>query len=107
MPTQRKGLKKVVVVLAACSLAWVIGATLFYESGDLNPAGVIPGLGSLIALWGAVRSEAGVMWVGTGIVLFTAVAFLFSVGLIVAPAAVILVIGSIVLSRGVSAEHTS
>jgi hypothetical protein len=40
------------------------------------------------------------MWFGTGVVLVSAVAFVFSVGPAVAPAALALVVGSFVLSRG-------
>jgi hypothetical protein len=40
------------------------------------------------------------MWLGTAVVVVSAVAFVFSIGLVVAPAAVVLVIGSLVLARG-------
>jgi len=91
--------EKAAVAIAACAVAWVVGATMFYRSGGLNTAGVLPSAGCLISLWGALRSDALLMWVGTGVVLVLAVAFVFSVGLVVAPAGVALVLGSILLAR--------
>jgi len=91
--------EKAAVAIAACAVAWVVGATVFYRSGGLNTAGLLPSAGCLIALWGALRSDARLMWFGTGVVLVSAVAFVFSVGLAVAPAGVALVLGSILLAR--------
>jgi hypothetical protein len=91
--------EKVAVTIAACALTWVVGATLFYRSGDLNTAGLLPSAGCLIALWGAFRSDAWLMWFGTGVVVVSAVAFVFSVGLVVAPAGMVLVLGSLLLAR--------
>lgn len=91
--------EKLAVAIAACAVAWVVGATTFYRSGGLNTAGLLPSAGCLIALWGAFRSDPGPMWFGTGVVLVSAVAFVFSVGLAVAPAGVGLVLGSILLAR--------
>lgn len=90
--------EKAAVAIAACAVAWVVGATMFYGSGGLNPAGLIPTVGCLIALWGAFRSDTRLMWFGTGVVVVSALAFVFSVGLAVAPAAVALVIGSFLLT---------
>jgi hypothetical protein len=73
---------------------------LVYRSGGLNPAGLVPSLGCVVALWGAVRSDTSLMWLGTAVVVVSAVAFVFSIGLVVAPAAVVLLIGSLVLARG-------
>jgi hypothetical protein len=97
MSEARSRNEKAAVAIAACALAWVVGATLFYRSGGLNPAGVLPSAACLIALWGALRSDARLMWLTTVVVLVLAVVFVFSVGLIVAPAGVALVVGSIFL----------
>ena len=91
--------EKAAVAIAACAVAWVVGATMFHRSGGLNTAGLLPSAGCLIALWGALRSDARLLWFGTGVVLVSAVAFVFSVGLAVAPAEVALVLGSILLAR--------
>jgi hypothetical protein len=91
--------EKLAVTIAACALAWVVGATMFYGSGDLNTAGLLPSAGCLIALWGAFRSDARLMWFGTGVVVVSAVVFVFSVGLVVAPAGIALVVGSLLLVR--------
>lgn len=99
MAGQRTPLEKAAVAIAACCLVWVVGATSFFSSGGLNSAGLIPSLGCLVALWGAIRSDSRLMWVGTAIVLVSAVALLFSVGLVVAPAAGLLLIGSLGLSH--------
>jgi hypothetical protein len=93
-------IRKVAIAIAAACVAWVVGVTLFYRSGGINPAGVVPSLGCLTALWGSVRSDSRLMWFGTGVVLVSAVAFVFSVGPAVAPTALALVVGSFVLSRG-------
>jgi len=91
--------EKAAVAIAACAVAWVVGTTMFYRSGRLNTAGLLPSAGCLIALWGALGSDARLLWFGTGVVLVSAVAFVFSVGLTVAPAGVALVLGSILLAR--------
>jgi len=91
---------KAAVAIAACCAAWVAGATLVYRSGGLNPAGLVPSLGCLVALWGAVRSDTSLMWLGTAVVIVSAVLFVFSIGLVVAPAALVLVVGSLVLAHG-------
>lgn len=91
--------EKIAVTTAACALAWVVGASMFYRSGDLNTAGLLPTAGCLVALWGAFRSDARLMWFGTGVVVVSAVAFVFSVGLVVAPAGIVLVLGSVLLPR--------
>ena len=72
---------------------------MFYKTGGMNSAGLLPAVGCLVALSGAVRSDTKVMWFGTGVVLVSAVALLFSVGLAVAPAGVALVLASMLLSR--------
>ncbi|HSJ83463.1 MAG TPA: hypothetical protein VLA91_06565 [Acidimicrobiia bacterium] len=100
MSAQRTRHGKAAVTVAACCAAWVAGATLVYRSGGLNPAGLVPSLGCLVALWGAVRSDTRLMWFGTAVVAASAVTFVFSIGLVVAPAAVVLVVGSLVLARG-------
>lgn len=99
MAQQRTPMERAALVIAACCLVWVVGATLFLSSGGLNSAGLIPSLGCLVALWGAIRSDSQLMWFGTAIVVVSAVAFVFSVGLVVAPAAVLLLIGSLGLSH--------
>jgi len=91
--------EKAAVVIAASAVAWVVGATMFYRSGGLNAAGLLPSAGCLLALWGALRSDARLMWLATGVVLVLAVVFVFSVGLVVAPAGAALVLGSILLAR--------
>ena len=91
--------EKAAVAIAACAVAWVVGTTMFYRSGRLNTAGLLPSAGCLIALWGALGSDARLLWFGTGVVLVSAVAFVFSVGLTVVPAGVALVLGSILLAR--------
>jgi len=100
MSQQRTRHGKAAVTIAACCVAWVVGSTLVYRSGGLNPAGLVPSLGCVVALWGAVRSDTSLMWLGTAVVVVSAVAFVFSIGLLVAPAAVVLLIGSLVLARG-------
>ena len=99
MSAGRSRNEKAAVAIAACALAWVAGATMFYRSGGLNTAGLLPGAGCLIALWGALRSDAQIMWFGTGVVLVLAVALIFSVGLAIAPAGLALVLSSILLAR--------
>jgi hypothetical protein len=59
-------IRKVAIAIAAACVAWVVGVTLFYRSGGINPAGVVPSLGCLTALWGSVRSDSSLMWFGTG-----------------------------------------
>lgn len=99
MSEERSQKEKAVVAIAVCAVVWVVGATMFYRSGGFNTAGLLPSVGCLIALWGALRSDARLMWFGTGVVLVSAVALVFSVGMAVAPAAVALVLGSILLAR--------
>jgi hypothetical protein len=94
------------VAIAVCATVWVVASTLFFKSGGFNPAGLIPTVGCLIALWGAYRSEVSVMWLGTAIVVITAILFLFSIGLAVVPAGIALVVGSFVLSRTRAATTT-
>jgi len=98
MPIRRSRNEKAAVAIAACALAWVIGATLFYVSGDLNTAGLLPSAGCLVALSGAIRSDPRLMWFGTAVVVVAAVAFVFSVGLAVIPAGIALVLGSFLLA---------
>jgi len=99
MSESRSRNEKAAVTIAACALVWVVGATALYKSGGLNTSGLLPSAGCLTALWGALRSDARLMWFGTGIVLLSAVASVFSVGLAVAPAGIALVLGSIILAR--------
>jgi len=99
MSEERSRNEKAAVAIAACAVAWVVGATMFYMSGRLNTAGMLPSAGCLIALWGALRSDARLMWFGTGVVMVSAVALVFSVGLAVAPAGIALVLGSVLLAR--------
>lgn len=96
---------KVVLVIATCSLAWVVGATLFFSSGGVNAAGLVPTLGCLLALWGALRADPQVMWLGTGVVLFSTVAFVFSIGYVLIPAACALIVGSLLLGRAGRSEE--
>ena len=70
---------------------------MFYGTGGINTAGLLPTVGCLLALLGAIRSDARLMWIGTGVVLVSAVLFVFSVGLVVLPAGIALVAGSIVI----------
>ena len=99
MSDQRTIHEKIAIAIAAGASTWVIGVTLFYESGDINPAGVLPTVACLVALWGAIKSDIALMWVGTALAVIFSFAFVFSVGLFVAPAALALVIGSLVLRR--------
>jgi hypothetical protein len=78
---------------------------MFYRSGGLNTAGLLPSVGCLIALWGALRSDVRLMWFGSGVVVVSAVALVFSVGLIVAPAGVALILGSLLLARSTRLSH--
>lgn len=91
--------EKAAIAISAGAVAWVVGAAMFYQTGGMNSAGLMPTVGCLVALWGAVRSDAKVMWFGTGVVLLSAVALVFSVGLAVAPAGVALILASVLLSR--------
>jgi hypothetical protein len=100
VPEQRTRREGTPIAIGACAVAWVAGTTLFYSSGGLNPAGLVPTLGCLVALWGAIRSDTSLMWFGTVIVVVSSVAFVFSIGLMVAPAGLVLVLGSLVLSHG-------
>jgi hypothetical protein len=95
--------EKAVVTIALAALVWVVGATLFYRSGGINGSGFLPTAGCSIALWAALRSDTGLLWFGTAIVALSAVVLVFSVGLVVVPAAIGLVLGSIVLGR--SRQH--
>jgi hypothetical protein len=99
--------EKAAVTLAAIAVTWVIGATMFYGSGGLNTAGLLPSTGCLIALWGALRSDAHLMWFGSGVVIVSAVAFVFSIGLTVAPAGLALIAGSLLLARTSAADERS
>lgn len=83
----------------------MIGSTLFYQSGDINPAGILPTVACLLALGGAIDSNKAWMWVGTTLAIIFSFAFVFSVGLAVAPAALALVFGSILLSRSVAEDE--
>ena len=96
--------RKLVIILTACSLAWVVGATLFYASGGLNPAGIVPTLGSALALWGAVQGDSGLIWAGTAMVGLASVLFVFSLGLVIVPAAFVLVVAAITQARLVSPD---
>ncbi|HEX6285923.1 MAG TPA: hypothetical protein VFZ80_00425, partial [Acidimicrobiia bacterium] len=87
MSTKRTTQEKAAIAIAAVASAWVIGAALFYSSGDINPAGILPTVASLIALGAAIDSNKTWMWVGAALALVFSVAFVFSVGLVVAPAA--------------------
>jgi hypothetical protein len=82
---------------------WVVGATLFFATGGINTSGLVPTIGCSIALWAAIRSDARLMWLGTGIVLAAAVLLVFSLWLVVLPAGIALVVGSIVLSSAPTA----
>ncbi len=97
MSANRTRTEKVVVTIAAAAAVWVVGAAVVYTSGGINTSGLLPTAGCLIALWGAIRSDARLMWLGTGVVLVSALALVFSVGLVVAPAAIALVVGSLLL----------
>jgi hypothetical protein len=94
MSSGRSHAEKIAVTIAALATAWLIGATLFYKSGGVNTSGLLPVTGSLI---GAVRTDPRLMWFGTGVVVLSVVLLVFSVGLVVVPAAVALVLGSLVL----------
>ncbi|HXV71632.1 MAG TPA: hypothetical protein VEB69_09540 [Acidimicrobiia bacterium] len=98
---------KAAIAIAAAASAWVVGATLFFASGDINPAGILPTVASLLSLWAAIQRDKTWMWVGTVLALFFSVAFVFSVGLVVAPAALGLMTGSILLSREISDDSRS
>jgi hypothetical protein len=76
---------------------------MFYASGGLNPAGLLPSSGCLIALRGALRSDVQLMWFGSGVVIVSAVALVFSIGLTVAPAGLALIAGSLLLARASAA----
>ena len=89
--------EKVAVTIATAAAVWVSVATLFYGSGGINTSGLLPTVGSLLALWAATKSDIRLMWFGTGVVLLSALLLLFSVGLVVAPAGIALVLASIVL----------
>jgi hypothetical protein len=95
--------EKTAITFAIAALVWVIGSTMFYGTGGINAAGLLPTAGCLIAVWAAIRSDARLMWFGTGIVLVSAVLLVFSLGLVVLPAGILLVVGSIVLSSAPTA----
>ena len=97
MSAHRTRTEKAVVTIAVAAAVWVLGATMFYGSGGINGSGFLPTAGCLLALWGALRSDPGLMWFGTGVVLVSVVALVFSVGLVVIPAAIALVVGSLLL----------
>ena len=99
MTLRRTRSEKVAMAIATAATVWVVGATLFYSSGGLNTSGLLPSAGCLIALWGAIRSDVRMMWLGTSVVVVAAVLLVFSVGLVVLPAALALILGSIVLQR--------
>jgi len=46
-----------------------------------------------------LRSDVQLMWFGSGVVIVSAIAFVFSIGLVVAPAALALIAGSLLLAR--------
>jgi hypothetical protein len=89
--------EKVAVTIAVAAAVWVLGAATFYGSGGINTSGLLPTAGCLLALWGAMKADIRLMWFGTGVVTLSALVLLFSVGLVVAPAAIALVLGSVVL----------
>jgi hypothetical protein len=91
--------QKLAIATSLMALAWVIAAALFYGSGGINPAGVVPSLGCLISVWGAIKGDSTVMWLGTFVVAAASVLFIFSLGLIVIPATLVLILGSILVSR--------
>jgi hypothetical protein len=91
--------QRVAVTIAVCATAWVVASTVFYSSGGLNPAGLVPTIGCLIALWGVLKSDVGMTWFGTGVVTVSAVLFVFSLGLAVVPAAIALIVGSFLMAR--------
>ncbi len=98
----RSGSEKTAIAIAVAATVWVIMSALFYQSGDINPAGILPTVACLLALGGAIDSNTTWMWVGTTLTIVFSFALVFSVGLAVAPAALALVFGSILLSRSVS-----
>ena len=91
--------EKLAIAVSVLALVWVVAVALFYGSGGINPAGVVPSLGCLISVWGAFKGDSTVMWLGTVVVAASSVLFMFSLGFIVIPAAIGLVIGSILVSR--------
>lgn len=90
--------EKAAIAIAAAATAWVIGTTMFYRSRGLNLAGFLPSAACLVALWGAVRSDVRAMWWGTVFALALAGLFIFSLGLVIAPAALALVVGAVALT---------
>jgi hypothetical protein len=99
MTQRRTTSEKFVVAIAVLAVVWLVGSTMVYDSGGINGSGLLPTLGSLIALWGALKSDIRLMWLGTGVVLTSAVLLVFSVGLGVVPAGLALTLGSVVLGR--------
>ena len=91
--------QKLAIATSLMALAWVIGAAMFYRSGEINVAGLLPTVGCLISLWGAFKAETTIMWLGTAVVAAASVLFIFSLGLIVIPATLVLILGSILVSR--------
>jgi hypothetical protein len=101
MPPQRMLIGRAAIAIAGCSTAWVIGVGLFWRSGGFNSAGLAPTLGCVVALWGAIRVDAALMWLGTMVVTVSSALYIFSIGLAVAPAGVALIIASLLL-RGIA-----
>jgi hypothetical protein len=95
----RAAREKTTVTIALAALVWVVGSTIVYRSGGLNGSGLLPIAGCSIALLGAFRSDPRLMWFGTAVVALSAVLLVFSVGLVVAPAAMALVVGAVLLGK--------
>jgi hypothetical protein len=95
--------EKTAITIAIAATVWVVGSTMFFATGGINTSGLLPAAGCLLALWAAIRSDARLMWLGTGIVLLSAVLLVFSLGFVVLPAGIALVVGSIVLASAPSA----
>ncbi len=102
MSSGRTRAEKVAVTIAAAALTWVVGATLIYRSGGINTSGLLPTAGSLLALLAALRSDTPLMWLGTGVAVVSAAMLVFSVGLVILPAGVALVLGSMLLGSASS-----
>jgi hypothetical protein len=95
--------EKTAITISIAALVWVVGATMIYATGGINTSGLLPTIGCSIALWAAIKSDVRLMWWGTGIVLVSAVLLVFSLWLVVLPAAISLVVGSIVLASAATA----
>jgi hypothetical protein len=104
MSVKRTPGQKIAVVIAVFAVVWLVGSTMIKGTGGVNTAGLMPTAGSLIALWGALKSDVRLMWFGTAVVLVAAALLIFSVGLVVAPAGIALVIASVVLGRAAESE---